>query len=197
MRHLLARRADPVNLWSYAALPVHQPMTPLAWLLGIVLPACGAAGAHGLPVPPPLDLGRIVRPATPNTALAAPAGFAPTPDIQTRRYPVPAGVLYDTLRAVAAAEPRTYLAAEYPNRRQSHYVVRSAVFNFPDLITVAAMDEASGASTLLLWSRSVYGQSDLGVNRARLTAWLAALDRRLAAPRSQDPRSQDPRSQER
>jgi hypothetical protein len=31
----------------------------------------------------------------------------------------------------------------------------------------------------VLWSRSVYGRSDLGVNRARLTAWLAALDAAL------------------
>ena len=158
-------------------------MTVLGWLIGLVLPACGWPGAQGLPVPPPLDLAQIVRPATPNTALAAPAGFSPAADLQTRRYPVAAGVLYDAVRLMAAAQPRTYLAAEYPDRRQSHYVVRSAAFNFPDLVTVATFDDGSGSAGLLLWSRSVYGRSDLGVNRARLVTWIAALDRRLAEAR--------------
>jgi uncharacterized protein (DUF1499 family) len=33
----------------------------------------------------------------------------------------------------------------------------------------------AGSARLVLWSRSVYGQSDLGVNRKRVAAWLAAL----------------------
>jgi len=35
----------------------------------------------------------------------------------------------------------------------------------------------------VLYSRSVYGQSDLGVNRKRLEAWLAALQPELTSPR--------------
>jgi hypothetical protein len=37
-------------------------MTPLAWLIGFVLPACAAAGAQGLPQPQAFDMGRIERP---------------------------------------------------------------------------------------------------------------------------------------
>jgi len=37
-------------------------------------------------------------------------------------------------------------------------------------------------SGLILWSRSIYGRSDFGVNKARLEAWLAALDAKLGAP---------------
>lgn len=156
-------------------------MTPIAWLVGLFLPACGASGAHGLPVPAPMDMAHIALPATPNTALAAPAGYQPAPDIVTRSYPIPAERLYAVMRMVAVAEPRTFVAAEYPDQLQSHYVVRSATFNFPDLVTIQATPDGAAASRLVLYSRSVYGRSDLGVNRARLTAWLAALDRSLTA----------------
>jgi len=152
-------------------------MRLLPVLLGLLLPACSGDGAGGFPVPPPMRLAGLERPASPNTALAAPAGFQPHPDIVTRVYAVPADALFAAIRAVAATQPRTFLAASYGERRQAHYVVRSAVFNFPDLVTV----EVGADSTLVLWSRSVYGRSDLGVNARRLTAWLAALDAALPA----------------
>jgi uncharacterized protein (DUF1499 family) len=37
-------------------------------------------------------------------------------------------------------------------------------------------------STLVLYSRSVYGYSDLGVNRKRLDIWLAAVRSNLQQP---------------
>ncbi|MCW3475723.1 DUF1499 domain-containing protein [Limobrevibacterium gyesilva] len=149
----------------------------LPLLLGLLLPACSGHGAEGLPVPPPMDMTRIERPATPNTALAAPAGFTPAPDIATRRYDVPPARLYAAIRAVAAAQPRTFAHAAYDDRLQAHYVARSALLNFPDLIAVQVTPE----SGLILWSRSVYGRSDFGVNRRRVATWLAALDAALAA----------------
>jgi uncharacterized protein (DUF1499 family) len=161
-------------------------MFPFAWLIGLVLPACAATGAGGLPTPPPMDLAGIERPATPNTALAGPANggaTAATPDVVTHRYPVPAARLFAAINAVALAQPRTFLAARYSDRLQAHFVARSAVFNFPDLIAVQVTadgpDANAGTSTLVLYSRSVYGRSDLGVNRGRLVVWLAALDASL------------------
>jgi len=154
-------------------------MTPLAWLLGLLLPACGAPGAQGLPVPQPMDVAQLTRPASPNTALAAPAGFRLTPDIATPTYRVPAPRLYAAILAVAAAQPRTYPAAAYPDRLQAAWVARSAMFNFPDLVTAQAAPAGADTSTLVLYSRSVYGYGDLGANRKRVAAWLAALDRTL------------------
>jgi len=154
-------------------------MTILAWLLGLLLPACGALGALGLAVPPPLDIAHLVRPASPNTALAAPAGFRPAPDLVTPTYHVPAPRLFAAIGAVAAAQPRTFQAAAYPDRLQDHWVVRSAVFNFPDLVTAQVVPVGEDAATLVLYSRSVYGYGDFGANRKRLTAWLAALQRTL------------------
>jgi uncharacterized protein (DUF1499 family) len=157
-------------------------MTPLAWLIGFVLPACAAAGTQGLPPPQPIDMHRIERPASPNTALAGPAGFAPPPDVVTPTYQLPAARLSDAVRAVAAAQPRTFLAADYAAEHQTHWVVRSAVFNFPDLVTAQVTDVGPDSSTLVLYSRNVYGHSDLGVNRQRLDDWLAALRTKINQP---------------
>ena len=150
-------------------------MRLLALLIGLALPACSGSGAEGVPVPPPIDFSALVRPATPNTALAAPAGFRPEPDIVTRAYGVTPQKLYEAVRRVALAQPRTYAHVAYDDRLQAHFVARSAVFNFPDLIAVQVTPEGG----LILWSRSVYGEFDLGVNRKRVQAWLAALDAAL------------------
>jgi hypothetical protein len=153
----------------------------MTWLLrmlaALFFPACGLAGIQGLPPARPIDMAALHRSATDNTALAAPEGFSPAPDIVTRAYNVPPARLYAAIRQVAEAEPRVFLAAAYDERMQAQYVARSKWLNFPDLVAVQVTPE----SRLILWSRSVYGRSDLGVNKARLTAWLAALDRELAA----------------
>jgi hypothetical protein len=154
-------------------------MTPLAWFLGLLLPACAASGAAGLPAPALMDMDHIVRPASPNTALAAPAGSQPAPDLVTPRFPLPAPRLYQLLVAVAEEQLRTFLAAQYVGDRQAHFVARSAVLNFPDLITAQVAEAGPDASTLVLYSRSLYGYSDFGVNRKRLSTWLAAITSRI------------------
>jgi uncharacterized protein (DUF1499 family) len=154
-------------------------MNPIAWLIGMILPACGFPAAEGLPMPSPIDTARIVRPVSPNSALAAPAGFMPPPDITTPLYPLQADRLFALLQDIAGGQPRTYQAALYPDRLQAHYVARSTVFNFPDLIVVQVTKATSNSSTLIVYSRSVYGRSDLGANRRRVGAWLAALRNKL------------------
>jgi hypothetical protein len=150
-------------------------LTALAWLVGLILPACGANGAAGLPRPMPMDMNRIERPASPNTFLAGPGAMQPKPDVAVEEQKLPAAVLYQKARDLFAAQPRSYVAAEFPDRLQVHYVVRSALLNFPDLVTVEVNPVAADRSTLVIWSRSVYGRSDFGVNRDRTLAWLAAL----------------------
>jgi uncharacterized protein (DUF1499 family) len=150
-------------------------MALLPWLISAIFPACGAVGVGGLPMPPPMDMAAIVRPASPNTALAGPAGFSPMPDIVTPSFAVPPDRLYAAILAVSAVQPRTYPAAEYAYIHQAHFVARTAVLNFPDLVTVSVSGPAEGPSTLVVWSRSVYGRSDLGANRKRVETWLGAL----------------------
>jgi len=154
-------------------------MTPFAWVLGLFLPACGASGVTGLPPPRPIDMSHLERPASPNTALAAPAGFTPTPDIVTPQYAVPAQRLYEAVLGLAATQARTFLASNDEPRLQAQFVARSAWLNFPDLIVAQVNAAGPDASTLALYSRSVYGYGDFGVNRARIATWLAALNRTL------------------
>lgn len=154
-------------------------MNPLVWLISLFMPACGFSGAQGLPVPSPINPTTIVRPSTPNTALAGPEAMKPIPDIFLPPFHVPPDRLFSMIQAVAHNQPRTYEAAIYPDRRQAHYVVRSAVFNFPDQVMVQVLPEGQDESDLILWSRSVYGHSDLGANRQRLMTWLAALRAKL------------------
>lgn len=154
-------------------------MNPLAWLLGLALPACGFPAAQGVPTPPPMDIAHIVRPPSPNTALAAPDGFSPTSNIVTPGFTVPPDHLFELVRAVAAEQPRVFQIVIYPDRFQVHYVVRSAVFNFPDVVTAQVRQERPGTSELILYSRSVYGYGDFGVNRKRVETWIGQLETKL------------------
>jgi predicted RNA-binding protein with RPS1 domain len=105
---------------------------------------------------------------------AAPADAPARPDIATPVYPVEAGALFAAVQRVAASQPRTFALASDPARLAASYVARSAVWNFPDVISVQVAPRGA-TSTLALYSRSLYGYADFGVNRARLETWLAAL----------------------
>jgi uncharacterized protein (DUF1499 family) len=146
-----------------------------AALSGLALAACGS-GVEGITAPPPIDMTHLERPETPNTALAAPDGFKPTPDIVTPIYNRRADDLYAAVIEVARRQARTYLLKRYDDRRQAHFVARIAVFGFPDLIAVQVLEAGADRSRLVIWSRSVYGYSDFGVNRKRVARWLAAID---------------------
>jgi len=154
-------------------------LSPLAKLAGLVFPACGASGAEGLMRPAPGELRHLQRPASPNSALAAPEDFPLKPDFVLPIYPIPATALFDAICRVAAAAPRTYLQAIYPENMEARWVARSELFNFPDVIVAQVSPRGEDKSSLVLYSRSEYGYSDLGVNRARLKAWIGALERSL------------------
>ncbi len=83
--------------------------------------------------------------------------------------------LRDHWRKVLAVQPRVELLAEDEEGQQFDYVQRSVRFRFPDLITVRFISVSISKSTLAIYSRSVYGKSDFGVNRERIHAWLKTL----------------------
>lgn len=76
-------------------------------------------------------------------------------------------------RAVIAAQPRLVTLSN--DGRQIDYVQRTAMVRYPDVITVRFIALTAVQSTLAIYSRSIYGSSDFGVNRARIESWLAAL----------------------
>ncbi|MFT4783847.1 MAG: hypothetical protein ACI9IV_001589 [Paracoccaceae bacterium] len=75
---------------------------------------------------------------------------------------------------IALREPRTTRLAGSVKEGRITYISRSRVFGFPDYITVEAIAEGEGAR-LLVFSRLRFGKSDLGVNSARMTRWIADL----------------------
>ncbi len=54
--------------------------------------------------------------------------------------------------------------------RRNSCVTRSAVWGFPDYTTVEQRD-----GKLMIYARSRFGSSDLGVNGKRVAGWLDAL----------------------
>ena len=88
--------------------------------------------------------------------------------------PLPPEEALAAFDAVALAEPRTRRLAGSPAEGRITYVSRSRLWGFPDYTTVAAVPE-EGGSSLVLHARARFGQSDLGVNAARVGRWVAAL----------------------
>jgi uncharacterized protein (DUF1499 family) len=75
---------------------------------------------------------------------------------------------------VARATPRVSLLAGSVDDLHVTYIARSAVFGFPDYVSVRALPDGDGAR-LAVFSRLRFGYDDMGVNAARLDDWLARL----------------------
>jgi uncharacterized protein (DUF1499 family) len=131
-----------------------------------------------MPASERIDFATLKRPRTPNTFLLAPEGLCKEAKIDKVApvWGVPAAKLRQEFLAVAIAQPRvSHTFADEPGL-YDEFVARSFLFQFPDLVTVTFLNLKGGKSTLALYSRSVYGRSDLGVNRGRSLRWLSQLN---------------------
>ena len=117
----------------------------------------------------------------PNQFFAAPVDFQSSakPMAVVPVYPVSLDALDAAFRAVALSSPRVSIVSEDSARRQIDVVQRSAVFKFPDTITVQFVPQGDAHSSLVIYSRASIGIGDMGVNKKRVLAWLAALSARL------------------
>ena len=112
----------------------------------------------------------------PNQFLICPPGLCgATPHADSPVFDVSLEELRGRWRELLAVQPRVVLLAEDKAGQQFDYVQRSARLRFPDLITVRFIAISPSQSTLAIYSRSIYGESDFGVNRARIDAWLKTL----------------------
>lgn len=145
-------------------------MSAIAALLG--------RGPKGLPPPSPVEFASLVQPRSPNTCLAAPAGHPGPKQLISPVLPGTADAVFETLLAMVHDFPRTWRLAAWPERRQAQWVERSALANFPDIIVAECVATPDGTS-LFLYSRSLLGYSDLGVNGQRVARWLMALQAAL------------------
>jgi uncharacterized protein (DUF1499 family) len=146
-------------------------------LAGAPVSALFGRGAGGLPPAEPLDFATLRLPSSPNACFGAPAGF-PQAHLVTPALPATADAAWAALRGLGDRFPRTTRLGEWPERRQAQWVVRSALMNFPDIV-VGEVTGGPAGSGLFLFSRSLFGYSDFGVNRRRVEAWVAALDAAL------------------
>jgi uncharacterized protein (DUF1499 family) len=76
-------------------------------------------------------------------------------------------------------EPRVKELQRNADATQIDYVQRSAFWRFPDIITIRFIASGERKTTIAIYSRSVYGQGDFGVNKARIRAWIAKLNSML------------------
>ncbi len=112
----------------------------------------------------------------PNDFLMCPPGFCDAnPHTDSPVFDVSVEQLRERWREVVTVQPRVKLLAEDEEGQQSDYVQRSARFRFPDIITVRFIAVSYSRSTLAIYSRSIYGRRDFGVNRKRIDAWLKTL----------------------
>jgi uncharacterized protein (DUF1499 family) len=90
-------------------------------------------------------------------------------------FAVGPALLRDRWLEMTSAEPRVRLVSTGPDRVHFVFIQRSFFFQFPDVINVEFLPTGNGGSTLVLLSRARYGESDFGVNRARVGAWVTKL----------------------
>ncbi|WP_439155277.1 DUF1499 domain-containing protein [Yoonia sp.] len=115
----------------------------------------------------PMDPARVHQASAPRPPgdYAATGGFT-----AVRKITAPAPKVLATLEQRALATPRTRLFAGSVDEGMITFVTRSLVMGFPDYTTVRV-----GGDTLTIHGRLRFGQSDLGVNRARVQGWLDTL----------------------
>ena len=126
----------------------------------------------------PVDWSRLTRHETPNDTLVCPAGrcLNAIPDWEPKTYPMPASELLARLKKIALAEPDTNELSCEPNcARTARFLQLTRLMRYPDTIDIEVFPAGDNQSTLAIYSRSLIGRGDMGVNRARVTRWLAAL----------------------
>ncbi len=87
-----------------------------------------------------------------------------------RLITAPAAEVLTTVAQLAAGTPRTTLLAGSADEGMMTFQTRSRIWGFPDQTTIAVQGDL-----LVIYGRLRFGQSDLGVNKARIESWLAAL----------------------
>lgn len=124
--------------------------------------------------PTNFDFKTFERSAKPNSYLICPAHYcAAHIDAIAPVYPVSVTALMKAWQKMIDAQPRILVI--YHDDHDYQYVQRSLIFRFPDKIYVRFIPLENDMSTLAIYSHSVYGYYDIGVNKKRIESWLAQL----------------------
>lgn len=111
----------------------------------------------------------VARPATPNFHLLRMVGGDALPPF----FDEAPAALAQRVHDVALADGAQLLAGSVASGHMT-FVSRTPLMGYPDYTSVL-VEPAEDGALLLVFARARFGQSDLGVNRARVERWIAAL----------------------
>lgn len=114
----------------------------------------------------------------PNAFVACPPGYCAAVDAAPSPvFAIGADRLYRSWERLVAQEPRVATMLADPKGRRIIVIQRSPVLHFPDVVTAEFVTLGPDRSSPAIYSRARYGRYDFGVNRRRVEAWLARLQR--------------------
>lgn len=124
-----------------------------------------------------MEFTTLERPTSPNTWLIAPrdAQISARRDGDAPEFRMTASDLAAAWQALLTTQPRTRILGVSDDGLQVEAEQRSAVFGFVDRISFRAAPIDGDTSSLFVYSRSLAGYWDIGVNQRRVTAWVGAL----------------------
>ncbi len=123
---------------------------------------------------PQVDFASLRLSDKPNQFLVCPPDLCTAPsDMASPVFSLPVAELRQRLHRIVETTGETRLQRE--SDEDATYLARTRLMRWPDWITVRYIALDDGRSTLAIYSRSVYGRSDFGANRQRVTDWLQQL----------------------
>lgn len=150
----------------------HEPGQGVYWRIAELLKQPQDSG--------PVDFVQLQRRASPSDALICSERLCQKakPELVSPIFPVSADDLRKKVTLVVLSEPNSVeLTCASGCNRSGRFVEYSTLFQFPDTIDVQVSEAGATSSTLAIYSRSVVGYGDQGVNLERAKRWLAALQR--------------------
>lgn len=122
-------------------------------------------------------LREIERPSSPNTAFFVPEGVKTVAerDSTTPIFSLPAPELYSLMVKLWSDQERVKLTDFSEHTLRASFVSRTRFFGFKDDVDVEISPVTDITSSLIIYSRSRVGYSDMGTNRKRVEQWLKLL----------------------
>lgn len=120
------------------------------------------------------DPGLVKRPSKPNAHLVRLVGGDEIAPI----YALTPEALAERIDQIAREDGAVLFAGSVVDGHMT-YITRSPIMGFPDFTSVK-VSRAGGGATFSAFARARFGYSDMGVNRARLKRWTAALEDMVA-----------------